>query len=195
VINNDAHLGIGESIVVFGAGGVGLSMIQFAALVGGYPIVAVDLHDNKLELAKRLGATHSLNAKTANIEPEIRKIVGTPGADVTIENTGVADVIELAYTVANAKGRTILVGVPPVNARRPSFYTLPLHFEKVLKGTEGGGCRPEYDIPRLEKLCKAGRLKFEGLVGERYSLERVNVALEDLRQGRVTGRCVLKVVL
>lgn len=191
VINNDAHLCIGESIVIFGAGGVGLSMIQFAAMVGGYPIVAIDLHKNKLELAKRLGATHMLNAKTDNIEAEIRKIVGFPGADVSIENTGLADVIELAYNVTSARGRTILVGVPPVNARHPSFYTLPLHFEKIIKGSEGGGCRPEFDIPKLERVYRAGKLRFEDLVSTRRPLDQINAAIEDLRNGRVAGRAIL----
>ncbi|MBK8870687.1 MAG: zinc-binding dehydrogenase [Elusimicrobia bacterium] len=192
VINNDARLGIGESIVVFGAGGVGLSIIQFAALVGGYPIVAIDLHENKLELAKSLGATHTFKAGAIDLDEEIRNIVGTAGADVAIENTGNADVIEMAYALTNGKGgRTILVGVPPVTARRPSIYTLPLHFDKVLKGSEGGHCRPESDIPKLLKLCQVGRVRFNGLVGVRYPLGRVNDALLDLRSGRIPGRCLL----
>lgn len=192
VINNDAHLGIGESIVVFGAGGVGLSMIQFAAMVGGYPIVAIDLHEKKLELAKRLGATHTFKAGTENLDAEIQKIVGAAGADVAIENTGIADVIEWAYNITNGRGRTILVGVPPAYSRRPSFYTLPLHFEKVLTGSEGGGCRPEFDIPKLERLFRADKLRLDGLVSRRYALEQVNIAMGDLRAGHVAGRCILK---
>jgi S-(hydroxymethyl)glutathione dehydrogenase/alcohol dehydrogenase len=193
VINNDAHLGIGESIVIYGAGGVGLSMIQFASMVGGYPIVAIDLHDNKLELAKRFGATHTFKAGTENLDAEIRKIVGAAGADVAIDNTGIADVIESAYNITNGRGRTILVGVPPINARRPSFYTLPLHFEKVLTGSEGGSCRPEFDIPKLVRLYQSRRLTIDGLFGRRYPLERINEALEDLRGGRVPGRCLLQI--
>ncbi|MBL8024248.1 MAG: zinc-binding dehydrogenase [Elusimicrobia bacterium] len=193
VINNDARLGIGESIVVFGAGGVGLSMIQFAAMVGGYPIVAIDLYDNKLELAKRLGATYTLNPKMGDIEAEIQRIVGAPGADVTIENTGVADVIELAYNVTSPRGRTILVGVPPVNARQPRFYTLPLHFKKFLTGSEGGSCRPEFDIPKLERLLRAGKLRLDDIVTKRYPIDQINTAIDDLRKGCVAGRCLLTI--
>ena len=189
VLNNDARLGIGESIVVFGAGGVGLSIVQFAAMIAAHPIVAVDLHEQKLELARKLGATHTLNAKTSDVEKEIRRIAGE--ADVAIENTGVADVIELAYRITGPRGRVILVGVPDKNARHPSFYTLPLHFRKVLTGSEGGGCKPDVDIPKLVKLCQAGKLSFEGMTDRRYPLERINDAIDDLRRGRVSGRCIV----
>jgi len=191
VINNNARLGIGESIAVFGTGGVGLNIIQFAAKVAAHPIIGIDLHDHKLELARQLGATHTLNARKADLREQIRKIVGAQGVDVAIENTGVADVIETAYEVTTAQGRVILVGVPPKAARHPSFYTLPLHFKKVLTGSEGGDCRPEIDIPKLVRLCEAGKLEFQGLVSKRYSLDQINHAIDDLRNGRVAGRCMV----
>jgi len=105
------------------------------------------------------------------------KIVGSPGVDVAIENTGVADMIETAYEVTGPQGRVILVGVPPKAARHPSFYTLPLHFKKVLTGSEGGDCRPEIDIPKLVRLCQADKLDFPGLVSKRYRLDQLNEAL------------------
>lgn len=193
VVNNDARLGIGESIVILGAGGVGLNIVQFSAMVGAHPIIAVDLHDHKLALAKSLGATHTINSKTVDVETGIKKIVGKAGVDVAIENTGLADLIELAYRITHSRGRTILVGVPNINARHPSLYTLPLHFEKILRGSEGGGSRPEFDIPKLEKLCLAGKLRFDGLIGKRYPLDHINEAIDDLRQGRVAGRCLLQI--
>jgi S-(hydroxymethyl)glutathione dehydrogenase/alcohol dehydrogenase len=170
---------------------VGLNIIQFAARVGAHPIIGIDLHDHKLELARRLGATHTLNARQGNLRDEIRQIAGAAGVDVAIENTGVADVIETAYDVTGAQGRVILVGVPPKAARHPSFYTLPLHFNKVLTGSEGGGCRPEIDIPKLVRLQEAGKLTFDGLVSKRYSLEQINEAIDDLKNGRVAGRCMV----
>jgi S-(hydroxymethyl)glutathione dehydrogenase / alcohol dehydrogenase len=191
VINNNAKLGIGESIAVFGTGGVGLNIIQFAAKVAAHPIIGIDLHDHKLELARRLGATHTLNGRQGDLREAIRKIVGPAGVDVAIENTGVADVIETAYEVTGAQGRVILVGVPPKAARHPSFYTLPLHFKKVLTGSEGGDCRPEVDIPKLVRLCQADRLDFRELVSKRYRLEQINEAIDDLKQGRVAGRCMV----
>lgn len=191
VINNDARLGIGESIAVFGSGGVGLNVVQFAALVAAYPVIAIDLHDHKLELARQLGATHTLNARTCDLRAEIRKIAGPQGVDVAIENTGVADVIETAYEAAAAQGRVILVGVPPKAARHPSFYTLPLHFKKVLTGSEGGGCRPETDVPKLVRLHQTGRLRFDRLISKRYPLGQINEAIADLKNGSVAGRCLI----
>ncbi len=191
VINNNAKLGIGESIVVFGTGGVGLNIVQFAAKVGAHPIVGIDLHEHKLDLARKLGATHSLNAKMSGLADEIRKIVGPQGADVAIENTGVTEVIETAYEVTGPQGRVILVGVPPKAARHPSLYTLPLHFNKVLTGSEGGSCRPEVDIPKLVRLVEAGKLDFQGLVSKRYTLDQINEAIADLKSGKVAGRCMV----
>jgi len=192
VLNNDARLGIGESIVVFGAGGVGLNIVQFAAMIAAHPIVAVDVHDHKLQLARRLGATHVVNAAKAkgDTEAEIRKSVGE--ADVAVENTGLADVIEMAYRVTAPKGRVILVGVPNKSARHPSLYTLPLHFEKVLRGSEGGGCKPDVDIPKLVRLCLDGKLTLDQLVGRRYPLACINQGITDLRQGSIAGRCIIQ---
>ncbi len=191
VINNDAHLGIGESIAVFGTGGVGLNIVQFAALVIGHPIIAIDLYDHKLELAKKLGATHTINASREDVTTQIRNIVGTDGVDVAIENTGVADVIETAYNVTSGKGKTILVGVLNKNGKYPSFYTLPLHFQKTLKGSEGGSSRPDLDIPKIVRLVQSGKIKFDGLISKRYSLSKINEAIDDLRKGKVAGRCII----
>jgi S-(hydroxymethyl)glutathione dehydrogenase/alcohol dehydrogenase len=191
VINNNAKLGIGESIAVFGTGGVGLNIIQFAARVGAHPIIGIDLHDHKLELARALGATHTFNSAKCDVKAEILKLVGAQGVDAAIENTGVADVIEAAYEVTAPQGRVILVGVPPKAARKPSFYTLPLHFNKVLTGSEGGSCRPEIDIPKLVRLVEAGKLPFDGLVSKRYTLDQINDAIGDLKAGRVAGRCMV----
>ncbi len=191
VVNNNARLGIGESIAVFGTGGVGLNIVQFAAMAGAHPIIGIDLHDHKLELARRLGATHTLNARSGNLVEQLRAIAGPQGVDVAIENTGVADVIETAYEATAPQGRVILVGVPAKSARHPSFYTLPLHFKKVLTGSEGGDCRPELDIPKLVRLCQSGKLNFNGLVSKRYALDQINEAIDDLKNGRVAGRCVV----
>lgn len=191
IVNNDARLGIGESIAVFGSGGVGLSVVQMAAKVAAHPIVAIDLHDDKLALARTLGATHTINAATTDVAEALTGIVGSDGVDVAVENTGAADVIETAYAATSAHGRVILVGVPPKDGRHPSLYTLPLHFEKVLTGSEGGSSRPDVDIPRLVRLCEAGKLSLDGLVSKRYRLDDVNEAIDDLRNGRVAGRSII----
>ena len=191
VINNNARLKIGESIAIFGAGGIGLAMIQAAAMVGAHSIIAVDLFDNKLELAAKLGATHTINSKRADPEPAIKHIMGCDGVDVAVDNTGNVKVIETAYRVTSSCGRTILVGVPP-KGQQAGIYTLPLHFGKVLTGSHGGESCPERDIPRYVRLLRVGKLRLDGLIGRRYSLADINTAITDMRSGTVAGRCVIR---
>jgi S-(hydroxymethyl)glutathione dehydrogenase/alcohol dehydrogenase len=142
VVNNDAQVKIGQSVAVFGVGGVGLCVVQAAALCSAYPIVAVDIHDSKLEMAKQFRATHGFNSRSCgDLDAAIREVVGARGVDAAIETTGVATVIEQAYELTQAEDKTILVGVPRVGDKA-SIYTLPLHFNKVLKGSHGGGTVP-----------------------------------------------------
>lgn len=190
-LNNDAHLCIGESIAVFGAGGVGLNMVQGASMVSAYPIIAIDLYNNRLELALKLGATHVINSNNQNPETEIRKIVGKAGVDVAVDNTGVPEVVEMAYHVTNPRGRTLLVGVMK-KGQSANIYTYPLHFDQEIIGSSGGHCRPEIDIPNYVRLCKTGKLDFKELIGKRYSLHEINEALDDMRKGLVAGRCMIK---
>ncbi|MFZ4731118.1 MAG: zinc-binding dehydrogenase [Pirellulales bacterium] len=191
VVTNDARLAIGESIAVFGAGGIGLNIVQGAALAGAHPIIALDRFDNRLELARSLGATHTINVTTADAAGEILRIVGSDGVDVAVDNTGNVEVISLASRLTGARGRTVLVGVPPKGATA-AISTLPLHFEKRLLGSHGGESRPEIDIPRYVRLVAAGRLSFTGIIGRRYSLDEINTALDDMRSGRLAGRAIVR---
>lgn len=190
VINNDAKVKIGESVVVFGSGGVGLNVIQFARLVGAYPIVAVDLLDAKLDMAMKLGATHRINAKqTADIDGALRAIVGEKGSDKVIETTGAKGVIETAYNLTHPDGTCVLVGVP---TEKVTIYTLPIHFNKVLTGSHGGSCLPDIDIPRVIKLNQAGRVSFDGIITHEFPLDRINDALQVMRSGE-GGRVLVKI--
>jgi S-(hydroxymethyl)glutathione dehydrogenase/alcohol dehydrogenase len=191
VVNNNARLAIGESIAIFGAGGIGLNIVQGAALAGGNPIIALDRFDNRLELARSLGATHTINVTKADATEEIRKIVGHDGVDVAVDNTGNVEVIALASRLTNAHGRTVLVGVPPKDSTA-AISTLPLHFEKRLVGSHGGECRPDIDIPRYVRLVREGRLHLAGLIGTRYPLADVNDAIVDMTSGRLAGRAIVR---
>ncbi|OGV61840.1 MAG: dehydrogenase [Lentisphaerae bacterium RIFOXYC12_FULL_60_16] len=190
VLNNDAGIRAGESLVILGTGGVGLSLVQGGVLVGAHPIVAMDVYQSKLDLARTLGATDCVCARSGDVAAAIRAVVGPGGADVVVDNTGNRQVIEMAYEITAAQGRTILVGVPR-KGDKASFDTLPLHFRKVLTGSEGGGTRPEVDIPRYVRLCQAGKLDLKRLVTNRYQFEQINGAIEDLRAGKVAGRCMV----
>ena len=111
VVENNAQLKIGESIVVLGAGGIGLNIIQAANLMSAYPIIAVDLYNERLELAKKLGATHLINSMETDFSQEIRSILGN-NLDIFVDNTGLPEIIEKGYELINDLGRLILVGVP-----------------------------------------------------------------------------------
>jgi len=106
-----------------------------------------------------------------------------------IETTGVKGMIELAYQVTAKKGRCILVGGPH---EKVALYTLPLHFDKVLKGSEGGQCQPARDIPRLVRLADAGRISYDGIVTDEFSLDQINDALDLMRSGK-SGRILLNI--
>jgi S-(hydroxymethyl)glutathione dehydrogenase / alcohol dehydrogenase len=182
VVNNDAQVKIGQSVVVFGVGGVGLNIVQAAGLVSAHPIVAVDLFDAKLDAARKFGATHCLNSAKSNGAAEMREIIGGAGADVVIDTTGNARVIEAAYELTHPDGKTILVGVPR-KGDNVRIYTLPLHFKKVLTGSHGGSAEPHIDIPRYIRLYRAGKMKLDGLITHEFYLDEINEAIETVRSG------------
>jgi S-(hydroxymethyl)glutathione dehydrogenase/alcohol dehydrogenase len=191
VVNNDARLKVGQSVVIVGMGGVGLSLAQAAAMVSAHPVVGVDRVAAKLDLGRRFGATHAIvtTGGTASWVEEARAIVGTGGADVVIETTGNARLIEQAYELTHKDGRTILVGVPR-KGDNVSIYTLPLHFDKVLTGSHGGDAVPHLDIPRYIRLQQAGRLNLDGLVTHEFGLDQINDALDLVRSGEA-GRVLV----
>lgn len=194
VIVNDAKVRIGESIIVFGAGGVGLNVIQGADMAGAYPIIAIDLFDNRLELAKKMGATHCINSNKEDTSAEVYKILAElgqlSGADICIDNTGNTDVIAMAYNLSNAQGRVICVGVPRTGDN-VNIYTLPLHFGKSITGSHGGNSIPHEDIPRYLRLIKCERLSISDFVTEKYLLSDINIAIDNMRNGTLAGRCII----
>jgi S-(hydroxymethyl)glutathione dehydrogenase/alcohol dehydrogenase len=191
IVENNAKLRIGESIVVFGAGGIGLNIVQAASLVSAYPIIAVDLHHEKLKLAVEMGATHIINSRECDAQQAIHEILGKKGLDVFVDNTGQPSIIELGYQLTHAKGRVVLVGVPR-KGNNITLYSLPLHFGKTIIGSHGGEAIPHDDIPRYQKLFDKGRIKLRELITNHFSLDDVNIAIEQMRNGLVSGRCLVK---
>ena len=112
---------------------------------------------------------------------------------MVVDNTGITDVINQAYNITSASGRTVLVGVPR-KGQNASIDTLPLHFKKQLIGSEGGDCRPEIDIPNYMRLHKNNILNLEGMITAHYSLDNINLAIKDMREGSVAGRVVVSMV-
>jgi S-(hydroxymethyl)glutathione dehydrogenase/alcohol dehydrogenase len=190
VVVNNAKLKIGESVVVFGAGGVGLNIVQAAAMVSAWPVIAVDLHDNRLELARQMGASHLINSKKCDARQAILDIVGSAGVDAFIDNTGQPAIIEMGYQMVKPQGRVTLVGVPR-KGNNINIHSLPLHFGKGLSGSHGGEAVPEADIPKYHNLYRAKRLLLKELITENFPLSEINTGISRMRDGSLAGRCLV----
>ncbi len=188
VVNNDAQIKIGQSVLIFGVGGVGLNIAQAASMVSAYPIIGVDLYQHKINMGKKFGLTHGITTNSKNLNNEIHDIVGNKGADITIDTTGNAKVIEQAYELTAPDGKTILVGVPN---NKISIYSLPLHFKKILTGSHGGNSIPDIDIPRYIRLINQRKMTLENLITHEFKLTDINKAIDLLRSG-TAGRIIVK---
>jgi S-(hydroxymethyl)glutathione dehydrogenase / alcohol dehydrogenase len=184
VINNDAGVQIGESVVVVGCGGIGLGVVLGAHLAGAHPVIAVDLHDHKLAKAREYGATHGIHAGTDEWTSAVRQTLNGGQPDVVVDGTGNPDVLEKALALAGPRGRCIGVGVMP-HDRRLSLNTLPLHLGKVLHGSHGGESQPAEDIPRYIRMMRAGRFDPKGMISHRVPLAQVNEGIARMRAGEV----------
>ena len=127
IVNNDAKVKIGQSVLIFGVGGIGINVAQASSMVSAYPIVGIDIHKHKIDMGKKFGLTHGLTTNSKNLNKEIYSIIGEKGADITVDTTGNARVIEQAYELTAPDGKTILAGVPK---NKITIYSLPLHFIK-----------------------------------------------------------------
>ena len=189
IVFNNANLMPGQSIAVFGVGGVGMNVLQGAALVNADPIVAIDLHDSKLEQAKRFGATNTINVSNQDTAVVLKDLVGPAGFDVTVDLTGNSQIRETAYSATSDTGKTVLAGVPD-HKEEITIDSFPLHFGRRIFGSHGGETRPEVDIPRYLRLYKLGKLKLEEQITHRFALDDINQAVDAVKQG-TAARCVI----
>lgn len=181
---NTARVQAGSIAVVIGAGGVGLNTIQGCAIAGARMIIAVDTTDFKLDLARRFGATHTINAKSEeNVVKTIRKMTGG-GADYSFECIGYGETVAQAYGVLAKGGVAVVVGVAK-NSDTTTIRTRTLPFEeKTLMGSYYGSARPHLDFPRLIGLYQCGKLKLDELITHTYSIDQAPQAFDDLLAGK-----------
>ncbi|MCC7145931.1 MAG: zinc-binding dehydrogenase [Phycisphaeraceae bacterium] len=183
-VMNTAVARPGESCAVIGCGGVGLCAVMGAAVSGCHPLIAVDLIDAKLEVAKALGATATINAGRQDVAAGLAELC-PGGLDVAIEVTGRPEAMRTALEAVRQRGgRAVIVGNAPFGSE---VAIDPKQFNqgKRLLGTWGGDSDPDRDFPRFARLLADGRLKAEVLLGQSYALSQVNAALDDLEAGRV----------
>jgi S-(hydroxymethyl)glutathione dehydrogenase / alcohol dehydrogenase len=190
VIDNKVRLKLGETVVVFGAGGIGLNIIQAASLAGARRIVAIDMYDNRLQIAAKCGATQTINSVTEDVWTALASLFSDDGPDIFIDNTGNPEVIAKGYSVVNPSGRVILVGVPKKDSNT-ELYTLPMHFGKSITGTTGGEAYPQHDIPRYMALNGARNIDLNELITEIAPLSDINHLIAGMRTGSTAGRCLV----
>ncbi len=180
---NAARVKPGSSVAVIGTGGVGINVIQGAAIAGAEKIIAVDVLPNKLEFARQFGATHTVNAKETNPVEAIRALTGGRGVDYAFEVIGLPATIRQAYDSLKKRGLAVVVGVTPMTME-VSVPIMTLVFEeRTLTGSIYGSSRPLIDIPLLINMYKAGKLKLDELLTRRYPFSQINEAYEALERG------------
>ncbi len=180
---NTARVEAGASVAVFGAGGVGLNVIQACGIADAASVVAVDVDARKLELALEFGATDTIDASVCdNVVKELKRLTGG-GPDYCFECVGTGATVAQAYSALGKGGTTVVIGVArPSDRTEISTLSLPVQ-EKTLTGSWMGSSRPDDDVPRFSEWYRTGRLKLDELISRKYSLEDVNQAFEDLATG------------
>ncbi|MFF3327132.1 Zn-dependent alcohol dehydrogenase [Streptomyces sp. NPDC002889] len=182
-VHHSARVREGESVVVFGAGGVGLATLQSARIAGAGSVIAVDVSEEKEELARRAGATEYVVASDITAK-EIRKLTAGRGADVAIECVGRAVTIRTAWDSTRRGGRTTVVGIGGKD-QQVTFNALELfHWGRTLSGCVYGNCDPAQDLPVLAEHIRAGRLDLGALVTERIGLDGIPAAFDNMLAGR-----------
>ncbi|MDP9373668.1 MAG: zinc-binding dehydrogenase [Chloroflexota bacterium] len=171
--------------MTIGLGGVGLNVVQGAALAGAARIIAVDLLDHKLELARGFGATHVVNAGREDPVERVRGLTGGWGADYAFEVIGNARTIKQAYEAVRKGGVAVVVGLAPEDAEVAVKPVEMMRTGKTLMGCNYGSIRPHYDIPRYVDLYLNGRIKLDELISRRFALDEINEAFAALERGEV----------
>jgi alcohol dehydrogenase len=187
---NTAKVSAGSSVAVIGLGGVGLSSLLGAVAVGARRIVAVDLSDDKLGLARQLGATDTFNPGSASAIDEIR-CATAGGVEFAFEMAGSVKAMELAYKITRRGGTTITAGLPPPN----HTFALPqvnlVAEERTIKGSYIGTCVPIRDLPRYIELYRGGKLPVDRLMSGRLKLDEINLGFDRLHEGKAVRQVVV----
>mgnify|MGYP006077384921 FL=1 len=187
---NTAALKFGETILVVGLGGVGLSAILGARAAGATQIIAADLNPDKRALALSLGANHSIDTAKSDALEELMDITGG-GVDKSVEFAGAIPALEFAFQATKRGGTTVTAALPHPNARLQLSPVMLVSQEKSLKGSYLGSCVPTRDIPAYINLYKSGRLPIEKLITHKLSLDQINEGFERLAKGNAIRQVIL----
>jgi len=186
---NTGQIRAGASVAVVGLGGVGLASVLGAVASGARHTVAIDLSDDKLALAKKLGATHTFNAADPDLVSKVKEAT-KGGVDYAIEMAGSTRAFETAYRITRRGGTTITAGLPPPNATWAMPSVNLVAEERTIKGSYIGTCVPSRDLPRYIELYQAGRLPVNKLMSGRMKLDDINAGFDLLHEGKAVRQVV-----
>lgn len=186
---NTARLQAGQTAVVIGLGGVGLASLLGAVAAGAAQVIGVDLSDDKLALARELGATATINARDADAVDQVKALT-RGGADFVFEMAGSLRALETAFKMTRRGGTTVTAGLPPPDTALPVNVVTLVGEERTLKGSYIGTAVPVRDIPRYIALYKAGRLPVDRLMSGLLSLDEINLGFDRLHAGTVVRQVI-----
>jgi S-(hydroxymethyl)glutathione dehydrogenase/alcohol dehydrogenase len=188
---NRAGVKPNSSVLVMGAGGVGLNAIQGALFCGAYPIIAADILDSKLEAAKSFGATHVINLKkTDDPIKDVLDVTYGRGADYVIVAVAGIDILRQGFLMSAVDGTTVIIG-HGYGEQLSAFTPTDFMRGRKLTGSAMGATRPRLDIPRLIELYRNGRLKLDELISGHYPFQEINDAIRSMEQGEAIRNVIL----
>jgi Zn-dependent alcohol dehydrogenase len=188
-VHRAAGLRIGDTVAVIAVGGIGSSIIQVAKACGASQIIAIDVSEDKLQLARKLGADHVVNSKDVDAVLQVRELTAGRGVDVAFEALGAPQTLEQAMKVIADGGRTVAVGIA-AGAATAGIEITPL----VRRGftlTGSFGARTRVDLPAVVDLARQGGFDVSAAVTRRFTLDEANKAFQDLAKGNIQGRAVI----
>jgi alcohol dehydrogenase len=187
---NTAQVFPGARVAVVGLGGVGLNALFGAQVAGAVQVIAIDVHDDKLDLAKQLGATDVVNAKDPDAIQKVKDLTNG-GVDFGFEMAGSVQAMELAYRITRRGGTTVTAGLPHPDARWSMQHVNLTAEERTIKGSYVGSCVPPRDMPRYIDLYRKGRLPVNKLMSDRIKLEQINEGFDKLASGHTVRQIVM----
>jgi S-(hydroxymethyl)glutathione dehydrogenase/alcohol dehydrogenase len=180
---NTAHVESGARVVVIGAGGVGLNAVQAAALAGAARVIAIDIAPAKLQMASQFGATDAIDAQRVDVEAAVRDLTDGHRADVVVVTAGSGAAVEQGIRLARRAGTVVVVGMPPAGEISRINPGQVAYDGQRIVGSKMGSARPQLDIPRLVMLYRAGCLKLDEQVTNRYPLAEINEGIACAHRG------------
>ena len=185
MVFNNARVEEGSSIMVIGCGGIGINAVHAASIAKARTIIAVDRLEAKLEVAKRFGATHTVNSSKLDLNQELEKLTNQQGLDYAIEAVGKKETMEVAYnSVKKTSGKAILCGVPNPPGQTIEIDPFPLYYGRQLVGTSGGETNPDIDFGDYCSMYIDGVLKLDDMISHVLSLDDINEGIELMKAGK-----------